>query len=274
VNHADVGDISIGYEILGPLRKGPATAGVAPARPLMLITGSSGTLDGWPPAFIAALAGDRQVIVFDNRGMGETTNPMGAYPFSQLADDTAGLVGALGHESVDVLGWSMGGNVAIDLAVRHPEVVGSLISYAGGAGGSEAVPPTPEALAVLTDTSGAPEERGMRLLELLFLPEYRVAHPDYWRLFPVPQEETDPAQIGLQNAAIGEWAGVWDGLGRIRKPALFVTGTEDVITPQENAVMMTNRVPGSWLVRLAGAGHGLMYQDPQRLAAIVLAFLG
>ena len=97
--------------------------------------GFSGTMDLWSPEFVTALAQDRQVIVFDNRGIGETNDPMGAYPFSQLADDTAGLIKALGYDRLDVLGWSMGGNVAIDLTVRHPGVVSRLVSYAGSAGG-------------------------------------------------------------------------------------------------------------------------------------------
>jgi pimeloyl-ACP methyl ester carboxylesterase len=271
---ADVGGMSVAYRVVGPGGAGRGAVPQTPAkRALLLICGSSGTMDGWPPELMAALAADRQVIAFDNRGMGLTANPTGPYQFSQLADDAAGLVRALGCECVDVLGWSMGGSVAIDLTVRHPDVVGSLISYAGSAGGSHAAPPRPEALAVLTDTSPAPEERGMRLLELLFAPGFRAAHPDYASLFPIPTEETEPEQIGLQNAAIGEWEGVWDGLPGIRKPALFVTGMEDVIAPPDNAAMLAKRVPGSWLVRIAGAGHGLMYQNPRGLAAIVLAFL-
>jgi pimeloyl-ACP methyl ester carboxylesterase len=174
---------------------------------------------------------------------------------------------------MDVLGWSMGGDVAIDLAVRHPDVVSSLVSYAGDAGGRKALPPTKEALAVLTDTSGAPQQRGERLIELLFPAAYRAAHPDYAEAFPIPREQASPEAIGLQNRAIGEWAGVWGELKDISCPALFATGTEDLLTPERNAVMMAALVPASWLVRFPGAGHGLMYQDPEGLAQVVLVFL-
>ena len=75
--------------------------------------------------------------------------------------------------------WSMGGDVALDLAVRHPQVVDRLVSYAGDAGGQQAVPMSKETLAVLTDTSGTAEQRGMRLLTLLFPPAYRRADPAY-----------------------------------------------------------------------------------------------
>ncbi len=263
-DHVQVADVSIGYRVVG--RPGRGT-------PLLLIMGSSGTMEMWSPALVAALAAARQVVVFDNRGMGETANPKNAYDFSQLADDAAGLIRALGHQSMDVLGWSMGGKVAIDLAVRHPEAVRRVVSYAGDAGGSLAVPPTDEALAVLLDTEAAPEERGMRLLELLFPAEFRAAHPDYYRLLPMPGGEMDPAQIGMQSQAIAEWPGVWDGLSGISKPILFVTGGQDLITPPRNAEMMAERVAGSSLIAFPDSGHGLMYQESAALADAVCALL-
>jgi pimeloyl-ACP methyl ester carboxylesterase len=275
VEHVTVGDIAVGYRVIGPVTEEAATGAIrtVEAKPLLLIMGSSGTMDLWPTEFVEVLAQNRQVITFDNRGVGETDDPKGAYPFSQLADDTAGLIKALGYERLDVLGWSMGGDVAIDLAVRYPTVVSRLVAYAGSAGGPTAVPPSPQALAVFTDTSGTPQEHGQKLLELLFTEEYRSAHPDYLRAFPIPKEQAQPAAIGLQNRAIGEWRGVADGLKSIAAPTLFVNGTEDVITPPQNAVMMAGLVPGSWLMRFAGAGHGLMYQDPKGLAESVLLFL-
>ncbi len=276
VQHVALGDLSVGYRIIGPLAAQPS-AGGSPAAggqpPLLMIMGSGSTMDEWSPALVSALAQDRQVVLFDNRGMGETTDPAGAYPFTQLADDTAGLITALGHQRMDVMGWSIGGSVAIDLAARHPEVVGRLVSYAGDAGGRQAVMPSAEVIAALTDTSGTPQQRGERLLELLYPPEYRTAHPDYARTFPIPTERASTAAIGLQDAAIATWPGVGDALPGIVAPALFVTGTEDVISPPENALLLAQDVPGSWLARFPGAGHGLMYQDPQGLADTVLTFL-
>ena len=267
VQHVKLGDLDVGYRTIGPFG---AAAG---STPLLMIMGSSGTMDLWSPQFVEALAQGREVIVFDNRGMGETNDPGGEYQFSQLADDTAGLIKALGFAKMDVLGWSMGGDVALDLAVRHPRVVERLVSYAGDAGGSHAVPMSKKTLAVLVDTSGTAEQRGMRLLTLLFPQAYRTADPAYAESFPIPTERMSTAAIELQDRAIGEWKGVWSGLKGITAPTLFVTGAEDVITPAENAKLMAAVVPGAELVRIAGAGHGLMYQDPQKLADAVMDFL-
>lgn len=269
LQHVTVGDISVGYRVIGPLAPGAA----AGATPLLMIIGYSSTMDLWPPELIGALAQGRQVVVFDNRGIGETDNPMGPYPFSQMADDTAGLIEALGYQRMDVMGWSMGGQVAIDLTVRHPDVVERLVSYAGDPGGAHAILPTPAVLAKLTDTSGTAEQRGERLLKLLFTAAYRETNPDYWKAFPTSNAIPSAEAVGLQGRAMGTWTGVWGRLKDVKAPALFVTGTDDVLTPPQNALLMTARVPGSWLARFPGAGHGLMYQDPQGLADAVDVFL-
>ncbi|NTU72111.1 MAG: alpha/beta fold hydrolase [Coriobacteriia bacterium] len=270
VMHVKVGDMSVGYKTVGPTSADPATKA---ALPLVLIMGSSGTMDTWSPELISLLARDRKVIVFDNRGMGETDNPMGAYPFSQLADDTAGLIQAVAGGKADVLGWSMGGKAALDLAVRHPEVVGKLISYAGDAGGTKSLPPTAAAIKVLMDTSADPRTRGMELLALLFPESYRTAHPDYMRTYPIPKEQMLPQEIDLQNTAITDWAGVWDKLGTITSPTLIVTGLEDQFSPAKNADMLVAAIPGAELAAFNGAGHGLMYQDPVALGDAVASFL-
>ena len=267
VQHVKVGDLDVGYRTIGPFG---AAAG---STPLLMIMGSSATMDEWSPQLVEALAQGREVVVFDNRGMGETSDPHGAYQFSQLADDTAGLVKALGFDKMDVLGWSMGGDVALDLAVRSPQVVDKLVSYAGDAGGPHAVQMSKQTLAVLTDTSGSAQARGMRLLTLLFPEAYRKANPAYAETFPIPTEQASPAAIALQDKAIGAWKGVWSGLKRITAPTLFVTGAQDVITPPLNATLMAKVVPVAELVRVPGAGHGLMYQDPQKLADVVMDFL-
>jgi hypothetical protein len=98
VQHVTVGDLDVGYRTIGPLG---AAAG---STPLLMIMGSSGTMDEWSPRLVESLAQGREVVVFDNRGMGETDAPGGAYRFSQLAADTAGLIEALGFDRMDVLG--------------------------------------------------------------------------------------------------------------------------------------------------------------------------
>jgi pimeloyl-ACP methyl ester carboxylesterase len=113
-----VGDIDIAYKVFG---KGD---------PILLITGSSSAMDAWNPAILGDLSSNHTVIIFDHRGVGNTT--AGTKPFSmiQFANDTAGLLDALNIQKADVLGYSMASFVAQELALLHPEKLNSLILYA------------------------------------------------------------------------------------------------------------------------------------------------
>ena len=255
-----VSDIEIAYRTLGQ------------GRPLLLIMGSSSTMDLWPPAVLSKLSAGHQVIIFDNRGMGRTTAPPGAFTIQQFADDTAGLMDALQIKSAGVLGWSMGSFVAQELALSHPDRVDHLVLYAAHCGGSQAVPPTAEVLKDLTDTSGTPQQRGTRLFNLLFPVDWLKRHPDFYKQFPTPKETSSPENIGRQAGACGSWAGTYDRLPNVSQPTLVITGTEDKIAPVDNALILAQRIPDSWLVRLRDAGHGLMYQRPDEFSRVVLDF--
>ena len=130
-----------------------------------------------------------------------------------------------------------------------------------------------EVLDDLANSSGSPEERGMRLFNLLFPKDWLSRQPAFYKWFPIPKETSLPENIERQTQAIAAWPGTFDRLGSIESPALVVTGTEDVIVPPENAFILAQRINGSWLVQFNGAGHGLMYQYPDRLARIVEDFI-
>ena len=256
-----VGDINISYRIMGQ------------GEPIVLIMGYGSTMDMWDPIFLDNLSTKYRVIIFDNRGMGNTTAPPGNFSIAQFANDTAGLMTTLGIKKAHILGWSMGSFMAQELAIRHPERVNKIILYAGDCGGKEAVMPSPEVLKDLANNAGSPEERGMRLLGLLFPTEWLSKQPAFYKWFPIPKETSLPENIERQAQAIAAWPGAFDRLGSIESPTLVVTGTEDVIAPPENAFILAQRITDSWLVQFNGAGHGLMYQYPDRLAKIVGDFI-
>ncbi|HWQ20385.1 MAG TPA: alpha/beta hydrolase [Methanotrichaceae archaeon] len=261
VQKAHVGDIDMAYKVLGQ------------GQPLIMIIGSSSTMDLWPPEVLSSLSSHFKVIIFDNRGMGYTTAQPGNFTIEQFANDTSGLMDALGIKNASILGWSMGSFIAQDLALNHPDKVDSLVLYASDCGGSHAVPPSPEVIEELTNTSGSPEERGMRLFGLLFPEEWMRVHPEFYKQFPIPNEISSPENIARQNDAVRYWAGTYDMLPGIVSPTLLIVGTEDRIAPPENSLIMAERIPGSWLVRFRGAGHGLMYQYPDEFSRIVTDFI-
>ena len=261
VQSVPVGDINISYRVLGQ------------GDPIVLIMGYSSTMDMWDPLFLDNLSSKYKVIIFDNRGMGNTTAPPGNFSIAQYANDTAGLMAALNIEKADILGWSMGSFVAQELAIRYPGKVNKIILYAGDCGGKEAVMPSSQVLKDLSNTSGSPEEKGMRLFNLLFPKNWLSKQPPFYKWFPLPKETSLPENIKRQAQAIATWPGSFDRIGSIKSPTLVVTGKEDVITPPENAFILAQKINASWLVQFEGAGHGLMYQYPDRLAKIVADFI-
>ncbi|GAH97822.1 unnamed protein product, partial [marine sediment metagenome] len=102
--------------------------------PLLLIMGYSGTIDLWATEMLKELAARYQVIIFDNRGMGKTTASDKEFTIELFADDTRGLLDALGIERAHVLGWSLGTYIAQEFALTYPDKVDKLILYAGDCG--------------------------------------------------------------------------------------------------------------------------------------------
>ena len=134
-----VGDIDIGYKILG---KG---------EPILLFNGASDNMDAWDPSFLRSLSSNHTVIVFDNRGIGNTTTGSKPYSMQLLANDTAGLLDALNIHKADVFGYSLGGHIAQQFTVRYPEKVNRLILAATTCGGKNGIPEPPEFMKLQSD---------------------------------------------------------------------------------------------------------------------------
>jgi pimeloyl-ACP methyl ester carboxylesterase len=256
-----VGDITMAYKEVGS------------GEPLILIMGYAGTMDLWDTRFLNKLAKQYHVIVFDNRGMGHSTSSDKEYSIRLFSSDTAGLMDALGIKKAHIMGWSMGTFVAQELTLGYPEKVDKLILYAATPGGKEAEPPSLRVIAALTNTTGTDRERGERLFGVLFPPAWLMQNPDPSYYFPGVTETSPPATILRQDAAIQAWNGTYSRLPAIQQPLLLIAGVQDVIAPPGNSLLIAEQVPQAWLVRIRGGGHGLMYQYPDDLAALVLTFL-
>jgi pimeloyl-ACP methyl ester carboxylesterase len=265
-----VDDIDIAYKQLGNVTDNP----------IVLITGCCTTMDMWSPTLLKELSSNRSVIIFDNRGAGESTAGIKEFSINQFANDTIGFLDALKIEQADILGTSMGSFIAQELTLKNPNRVNNLILYASSCGGNEAVPPGSQALqalATMTNTSSSPptQEDIDRITSTLFPPEWFEANPDYQNYIPLPKESVSPEIIQRQNEAIVSWftIGTCNALSNITQPTLVIVGTDDIWTPSANSLMIAERIPGSWLVQIEDAGHGLMYQYPDKFSKVVSTFL-
>ena len=261
-----VGDIDIAYKIFGR------------GNPILLISGSGNVMDVWPTHFLKELALNHTVIIFDNRGVGNTT--AGTRPFSidQFANDTVGLLDALDIQRTDVLGFSMASFIAQKITLTHPERVSRLVLYGASCGGREGIPQTQEVTMTISDLANNRSQNADASLSVTFPPEWIRKNPNYLETIPKTPEIILSTTVVKQFNAVEDWlsrnwTGVCDQLQHISIPTLIITGAEDVSVPAANSLILVQKIPGAWLVQIKAAGHGLMFQYPEKFSEIVKTFL-
>jgi pimeloyl-ACP methyl ester carboxylesterase len=173
---------------------------------------------------------------------------------------------ALGiQEPVDVLGVSLGGFIAQELALLHSEKVDRAIIYASDCSSKIAVPTRPAPFAV------TPIDQTRVVADMIFKQQWKKEHPNYLSYMPVVPVPSLKA-IQLEGQAVSNWEGTCDRLSNISKPTLVIVGTDDgVITPLYS-LPLAQKIPGAWLIQIEGGGHGLMYQYHKKFADVVETF--
>jgi 3-oxoadipate enol-lactonase len=260
---AMVGDIRMYYEIHGE------------GKPLLLIMGLGGHILDWGWVLPEKLAEGRQVIAFDNRGAGRSDQPAGPYSIDQMANDTIDLLDALGVERADVFGVSMGGMVAQEIAVRHPERVDRLILGATSPGGDAQVLAPPEVQKYL-------EPRlDLTLHEALwwsapagFPQEFIDAHPDVVER-KVQANMAYPSSLEAYRAQLAAYRAfaIGDRLPEVRAPTLVLAGDSDILIPPENGRILAEKIPGAEFCTIGGAGHLFWISHPNKTYPAVAEFL-
>ncbi|MGH8389489.1 MAG: alpha/beta fold hydrolase [Pseudomonas sp.] len=251
---------------------GPAT-GV----PLVLFNHWGAVLDNFDPAIIDGLAQTRRVITTDYRGIGGSggTAPL---TVGEMADDAIQLIQALGLETVDVLGFSLGGFVAQDIALKAPGLVRRLIltgtGPAGGTGidkvGSVSWPLILKGLLTLRDPKF--------YLFFTSTPNGRRAASQYLQRLQARKRNRDkgptPNAFLRQLKAITAWGKqAPQALGRLWTPTLIINGDNDIMVPSVNSLELAKRIPNAQLVIYEDAGHGGIFQHHADFVAKAQTFL-
>lgn len=244
--------------------------------PLVLLQHFSGNIDAWDPAVVNALAADRPVIVFDNAGVGRST---GQTPdnIAAMARDAVAFINLLGLSEVDLLGFSLGGFIAQQIAAEHTTLVRKLILVGTAPKGGEE-----HLLTVLQDAfsqTDAPDPRlplfftkssASQLAGLAFLKRTKLRGED--RDTDNGGAVTDP-----QAKALIAWCATPDPehaiLRAIRQPALVVSGSHDTMLPADNAYAMFKALSNAQLVLYPDSGHGSLFQYPELFVSHVRTFL-
>jgi pimeloyl-ACP methyl ester carboxylesterase len=245
-------------------------------RPLVVLNGFAATSADWDPSFIDRLASSNELILLDNRGIGDSSDDGQPFDIAKLADDVTRVVGTLGIDRVDVLGWSMGGFIAQTLALQHPGRINKLILLSTAPRGADADRASPEVWSRLIDMSGTPHEQARRLLSLLFPSDIAESvYREFGDVVAAARARLSPDLINRQAAAIEAWhrTGIGNQLREINASVLIAAGTADIVVPPSNALKLVNAIPGAWLAQFTGGGHAFMAQYPRQLADLINSFL-
>ncbi|MBF5039459.1 alpha/beta fold hydrolase [Methylophilus glucosoxydans] len=245
--------IKFSYRILGPQS----------GTPLVLLQHFTGNMDAWDPAVVNALAKNRPVVVFNNRGVG-ATNGVVADNIAQMTTDAYAFIQALGYKQVDVLGFSMGGFVAQELAAQHPELVRKVIlagtTHQGG--GNHLMKVLGEAFS----RANAPDPR-----DYLFFSQSEAgkqAAAAFLSRVYARKEGRDP-ESGKEIAdAHGKALIVWTStpdpefktLKAIQQPVLVVTGSNDTMLPTEGSITLYKQLKNAQLLLYPDSNHGSIFQ--------------
>jgi len=239
--------------------------------PLLLINGIGASLEMWRPV-LPHLPG-REIIAFDLPGAGRSAVPRVPLRMRGLADIVAELVSQLGVGPVDVLGYSFGGVVAQELAHRHPALVRRLILGATAAGWP-AQPPSP-LVTLLMMTPARYYHRRLAAAIVPIIAGGRTARDPSVLQASIDQRVASPPTVRgylQQLYAITGWTShPW--LGRLQHPTLVLHGSRDPIVPVVNARVMACRIPHATLAEIPGAGHMVLFDEPDRAAPAINRFL-
>jgi 3-oxoadipate enol-lactonase len=239
--------------------------------PLLLIQGMSGTHFAWGRPFRQLLEGDFDCVAFDNRGIGYSSPVSEPFSIADMAADTVALMDALGLESAHVLGISMGGMIAQEMALAHPDRLRTLTlgcTYCGGPG-SQLMDPADFQGLVEAMASGDRERVYRATWELNLSPGFRAEegrYAEFAAMAAAAPVARQVIQLQLQAIAVHDTSARLPGLAI---PTLVIHGTEDRVLGVANGRQIASLLPEPTVEILEGVGHLFWWEQPERSAELI-----
>lgn len=242
--------------------------------PIVFLQHFTGTMDYWDPAVIDGLAKSHQVIVFNNTGMGHTTGKV-ADSIDQMTKDANAFINALGYKQVDLVGFSMGGFIAQELAAAHPDKIRKLVLVGtSNKGGGDHL------LKVLGEAFAQANIDPRQYLFFTQTANSQAAAKEFIARSSTRKDrdpEISKEDMNSHAKALITWANTPDPefnlLKSIKQPVLVVQGSNDTMLDTANSITMYQNLANAQLVLYPDSGHGSLFQYPTDFVSKVANFL-
>jgi pimeloyl-ACP methyl ester carboxylesterase len=257
----NINDCDIYYEIHGE------------GEPLVMIMGLRRNVEWWFRQ-VPALSNHFRVIIFDNRGAGRSDKPAMEYSIRLFADDTAGLIDALDLRRANILGYSMGGYIAQELALNYPEKVKNLYLASTGCGGERAVTMAPDRLEKFQANAGLnPEDILRKDMNIYFSDEFAAVNSDIVEEFiEISLRHHQPIEAFERQFDACLRHDTVSRLNRITAPTLIVTGDDDPLVPPENSHILKELIPHAELFVFPDCRHCVIVEKADQFNQKVIDF--
>jgi len=259
---ARIEKLNIYYEIIGR------------GAPLVMIRGVSSNSDHWYEQ-VPVLSKKFQLLVFDNRGIARSSDPGGSFSTKDMAADTIALMNAVGIKKAHVLGYSMGGMIAQEIALANPEKINGLILVATDCGISLRIKARPECSRLFSEMIRlGTSEAKTAAAACLFAKRTFESRPDIIQRYTEVSLRFPASQKILER----QWEAITrhDACSRLQNiaaPTLAITASEDVLIPPENSRVLAERIPDAQMRSIDGGGHMFVIEQPVQFNEAVIGFL-
>jgi 3-oxoadipate enol-lactonase len=254
--------VRIAYEVRGA------------GEPLVLVHGLAYDRAGW--GRLPDLLAERfRLVLLDNRGVGESDAPAGPYTVAQMAADVVAVLDDAGIGRTNLFGVSLGGYIAQELTLGHPERVAKLILASTAPGGPQAIPMPQSTQEVFARYPTMEREAGLRMFVENSLGERGVRElPELVEeIFRYRLEHAPSVEAWVAQATAGATYESYERVGSIGAPTLVIAGGADVVVDPRNAVLLGELIAGARVEIVPDRGHLLVWEDSQRVAELVTEFL-
>lgn len=250
------------------------------ARPLVFLQHFMGTLDNWDPAVTDPLAAGREVILFDNAGIGRSTGKV-PETVQGMAAHALAFLDALGLERADLLGFSLGGMVAQEIAIARPSLVRKMLLVGTAPEGGEEIMrmEKPELKTIFASNLSSSQ----RLVKLFFAPtaSSQAAGEAFTARLSQRNQDREPTSgpdvAKAQVAAFRAWEAFtgerFAQLREISQPCLVASGVFDILIPVKNSYLLSEHLPNSVLLTYPDSGHGSLFQFHESFTRQAASFL-